>query len=356
MKKKILLRGLCSLVLVGALLFGVVSPAAMVPHASAAVKLTGKRKTIAFGKTFYGKHGKLKVKGTKLVDKAGKAVQLKGVSSHGINWDVGEPFVNEKALQNLRDEWGVNCFRVAMYTEDYNGYCVTDNASRKKLLNKIDVAVKAGKKLGMYVIIDWHILNDGNPKKNQSKAKAFFKKVANKYRGEGHVLYEICNEPNGGTKWKTIKSYAKSVIKVIRKYNKNAIIIVGTPNWSQDVDVASKSPITGYKNIMYSFHFYAATHKDSYRNKVKTALKNKLPLICTEFSACEASGNGSYDFSSANKWMSLMNKNKIGYCCWSLSNKPESASLLKSSCKRTSGFKTKDLSRMGRWLVEKYRK
>lgn len=36
----------------------------------------------------------------------------------------------------------------------------------------------------MYVIIDWHILSDGNPKKNQSKAKAFFKKMSNKYRKE----------------------------------------------------------------------------------------------------------------------------------------------------------------------------
>ena len=354
MKNKLFGRIFCSLLLIGALLLTVVSPLTVAPSASAAVKLTGKKKNIAFNKTFYGKHGTLKVKGTKLVDKSGKAVQLKGISSHGINWDVGEPFVNEKALQNLRDEWGVNCFRVAMYTEEYNGYCVTDDASRNKLLNKIDVAVKAGKKLGMYVIFDWHILSDGNPKKNEAQAKKFFKKIANKYRGEGHVLYEICNEPNGGTDWNTIKSYANSVIKVIRKYNKNAIIIVGTPTWSQDVDIASKSPITGYKNIMYAFHFYAATHQDDYRKKVQTALNNKLPVICTEFSACDASGNGSYNFSSANKWISMMNKNDISYCCWSLSNKPESASLLKSSCQRTSGFKTKDLSKMGRWLVKKY--
>lgn len=77
----------------------------------------------------------------------------------------------------------------------------------------------------MYVIIDWHILSDGNPKKNQSKAKAFFKKMSNKYRKEKHVFYEICNEPNGGVQWKTIKSYAKSVIKVIRKADKNAVVL-----------------------------------------------------------------------------------------------------------------------------------
>ena len=321
-----------------------------------AVTLTGKTKKIAYAKTPYGKHGKLSVKGTKLVDKNGKDFQLKGVSTHGINWDVGYPFVNEKAIQNLRDEWGANCIRVAMYTEDYNGYCVTSKEEQKKLLKTIDTAVKSAKKLGMYVIIDWHVLNDQNPKKHQKESKAFFKKVAKKYKKYGNVLYEICNEPNGGTSWSDIKSYARKVIPVIRKQNKKAIIIVGTPTWSQDVDVASQSPITGYKNIMYTVHFYAATHKDSYRQKVQTAINNGFPIFCTEFSACEASGDGGYDFSSANAWLKLLDDNNISYCAWSLSNKPEAASLLKSSCKKTSGFKSSNLSKMGKWLVKKYRK
>lgn len=346
-------RGICFLLALVLILAGITLDGRAI-RVSAAVKLTGRTRSVSYSQTAYGKHGKLKVKGSKLVDKNGKAIQLKGISSHGINWDVGEPYVNAKALQNLRDEWGVNCFRVAMYTEDYNGYCVTDAASRKKLLKTIDTAVKAGKKLGMYVIIDWHILNDGSPKTHQKEAKAFFKKVAKKYKKYGNVLYEICNEPNGGTDWKTIKSYAKTVIKEIRKYNKNAIIIVGTPTWSQDVDVAAMSPLKG-KNIMYAFHFYAATHGDYLREKVKTAIAKGLPLFCSEFSACDSSGNGSYDFQSAKQWMKLMNQNKISYCCWSLSNKQESASLLKPGCKRTSGFRTSDLSRMGKWLVKQYK-
>lgn len=304
-------------------------------------------------KTPVKQHGRLSVKGTKLVDKNGKAFQLKGVSSHGINWDVGEPFVNEKALKDLRDKWNVNCFRVAMYTEDYNGYCITDKDSQKKLLKTIDKAVEASKKLGMYVILDWHVLNDATPKKYQKQAKAFFKSMAKQYGSYENVLFEICNEPNGGTTWKDIKSYANAVIPVIREYSKN-IIIVGTPTWSQDVDVAAKSPITKQKNLMYTVHFYAATHQDSYREKVKAAVKAGLPVICTEFSACEASGNGNCDFASAKKWLELLDSLDIGYVCWSLSNKDEAASLLKASCKKTSGFSASDLSKMGKWLVEWY--
>lgn len=346
MKKRLVM-----LITIFALLAGCFVPQSV----SAAVKLTGKTKDIAFEDTFLGKHGKLHVDGTKLLDEKNKIVQLKGVSTHGINWDVGYPYVNKKAFQNLRDEWGVNCIRVAMYTQDYNGYCVTDSDSREQLLNTIDTAVKAAKKSGMYVIIDWHVLNDRTPKQYEEQAKEFFKTVAKKYKNYDNVLYEICNEPNGDTDWETIKSYAEEIIPVIRKQNKDAIIIVGTPNWSQDVDIASESPITGYDNLMYTIHFYAATHQDSYREKCETALKNGLPVICTEFSACEASGDGELNKSSANAWLKLLNKYDVSYIAWSLSNKDESASLLKSSCEKTSGFKTKDVSAMGKWLIRKYK-
>lgn len=306
--------------------------------------------------SFTAANGQLSVKGRQLTGKNGKPVQLKGVSTHGINWDVGYPYVNEASFKTIRDKWGANTIRIAMYTEEYNGYCVTDEENRKKLLETIDTGVQAATKLGMYVIIDWHVLNDQNPKKHQKEAVAFFKKVSKKYSSYTNVLYEICNEPNGGTTWDDIKSYAKKVIKAIRKNSSKAVIIVGTPTWSQDVDVASESPLKGFSNIMYSVHFYAATHQNSYREKLKKAYDNGLPVICTEFGTCEASGNGNYDFASADKWIKLMDSYKMGYVCWSLSNKPESASLLNPSCTKTSGYKKSDLSEQGKWLVKKYKK
>lgn len=242
-----------------------------------------------------------------------------------------------------------------MYTEEYNGYCVTDDAGREKLIEIIDTGVKAATDLGMYVIIDWHVLSDQNPIKHQKEAVSFFRKISKKYSSYNNVLYEICNEPNGATTWDDIKLYARKVIKTIRKNSSRAVIIVGTPTWSQDVDTVSLYSLKGFSDIMYSVHFYAATHQDSYREKLKTAHKNGLPVICTEFGTCDASGNGAYDFKSANKWLNLMDSYNMSYICWSLSNKPESASLLKSSCTKTSDFKTSDLSQQGKWLIKKYK-
>lgn len=315
-----------------------------------------KIETVAYKKTPVGAHGRLNVKGTKLVDQYGKEIQIQGVSTHGINWDVGKPYVNYQSFQNLRDEWGVNCIRIAMYTQEYNGYCVTDEREKKDLLETIDSAVKYTKKLGMYIIIDWHVLSDQNPLKYKKEAKEFFRLMSKKYGKYKNVIFEICNEPNGATTWNDIKVYAKSVIKIIRKNAKKSIIIVGTPTWSQDVDVASMSPIKNSKNIMYAIHFYAATHQDYYMNKVKKAISNKLPVICTEFSGCEANGNGNINKSSLYKWLNYLKSNGIGYCCWSLSNKNESASLLKSNCLKKYGYKKADLSKMGKLLVEFYKK
>lgn len=320
---RILCAMLCCIYLVGTL------PVANVSAASTPVK----------------KNGRLSVKDTRLVNSQGKAVVLKGVSTHGINWFP--QYVNKAAFKTLRDNWGVNCIRLAMYTEEYNGYCSGGNqAELRKLINN---GVKYATELGMYVIIDWHILSDGNPVKNKKQAMSFFKYMAKKYKNQNNIFYEICNEPNGGTSWNRIKSYALPVIKTIRKYDKKNIILVGTPTWSQDVDVAADSPIKGYSNIMYTFHFYAATHGDSYRQKVQTAIQKGLPVFISEFGISESSGNGRIDKNEANKWMQFLKKNKISYVCWSLCNKNESCSLLKSSCSRTGNFKKSDLSQAGLW-------
>ncbi|MCM1496849.1 MAG: glycoside hydrolase family 5 protein [Clostridium sp.] len=304
-------------------------------------------------------NGALKVSGTKLVSQSsGQEVQLRGVSTHGINWDVGYPYISEAAFKTLRDNYGVNAIRLAMYTTEYFGYCDKGSAPelqdevQRTLESRIDAGVKAARQLGMYVIVDWHVLSDQTPLKYQSEAKKFFRKISDRYSDYDNVLYEICNEPNGGTSWEDIKKYAGEIIPVIRSNDPDAVIIVGTPTWSQDVDVASKSPLS-YDNVLYAMHFYSATHKASYRDKLKTALNNGLPVMVTEFGVSEASGDGTINTGEAKQWLDLLDSNGISYFAWSLSNKSESASLLKSG--KRSGWTDADLSKAGKWVLGQYR-
>ncbi len=262
-------------------------------------------------------NGNLKVKDTNLVNQYDEIIQLRGISTHGLQWY--SKFANEEVMTKLKN-WGSNVFRIAMYTEE-NGYI--ENPNIKEEVKKI---VEYAKKLDMYVIIDWHILSDNNPNNHKEEAKQFFEEMANLYKNTPNVIFEICNEPNGNTSWNDVKNYANEIIPIIRKYSDN-IIIVGTPTWSQDVDIASQDKLN-YPNIMYALHFYSGTHKEYLREKVDKALSNKLPIFVSEFGVSDASGNGGIYLDEAKTWLNYLNSKNISWVNWSLSDKNESSALL----------------------------
>jgi endoglucanase len=292
--------------------------------------------------------GALQVIGTQLCDENGNPVQLRGLSTHGIAWYPD--YINEELFRQFHDEWNVNVIRLAMYTEEYGGYCAGGNQEQLKAL--IDAGVQYATDNDMYVIIDWHILSDGDPNQHKDEAIAFFNEMTAKYADHTNVLYEICNEPNGGTSWSSIKSYANEVIPVIRANDPDAIILVGTPNWSQYVNEAAADPLTGYDNIMYTLHFYAATHKEDLRNTMTAAVEAGLPVFVSEYGICDASGSGAIDEEQANLWVDTLNDYGISYVAWNISNKAETSAIFKSSCTKTSGITGEDLSESGNWLYE----
>ena len=327
-------------------------------------KLTGTTKDIPDAQTPVGKHGKLHLKKVAgygnapvIVDKNDNPYQLRGASSHGIQWDVGYNYVNKGAMQSLRDEWGVNLFRMACYvTQD--GYTV---GAQSRMDQKIEEGVQAAKELGMYVIVDWHIHAE-NPHTTKSWAKDFFKKYATKYKDYDNVIFEICNEPTG-VQWYTgggndLYSYCKEIAGIIRDCGSDALIVCGTNTWSQDVEDVAKKPLKddGFEDILYTFHFYSGSHYADKMAKVKTATADGTPIFVTEFGICDASGNGGFDTANADAWIKLCDSYNISYACWSFCNKGESASYLSTSCsKTTGGYVASDLATTGIWLVNTYR-
>ncbi|WP_372402752.1 cellulase family glycosylhydrolase [Bacillus spizizenii] len=306
--------------------------------------LTAPEASAAVTKTPVSINGQLSIKGTQLVNQNGKAVQLKGISSHGLQW-YGD-FVNKDSLKWLRDDWGITVFRAAMYTAD-GGYI--DNPSVK---NKVKEAVEAAKELGIYVIIDWHILNDGNPNQNKEKAKEFFKEMSSLYGSTPNVIYEIANEPNGDVNWKRdIKPYAEEVISVIRKNDPDNIIIVGTGTWSQDVNDAADDQLKD-ANVMYALHFYAGTHGQFLRDKANYALSKGAPIFVTEWGTSDASGNGGVFLDQSREWLNYLNSKNISWVNWNLSDKQESSSALKPGASKTGGWPLSGLSASGAFVRE----
>ena len=317
-------------------------PAATVPQAPSDPK----------GTTPVSQHGQLSVKNGQLVDKSGKGYQLRGMSTHGLIWFP--EFVNESAFKTLRDDWNTNVVRLAMYVDEWgNGQCYMGNKSGSlELLEKgVDICIK----LDMYVIIDWHVLNPGDPSKYTNEAKSFFETVSKRYAKYPNVIYEICNEPNGGASWSgNIKPYAEKIIPVIRKNAPNSVIIVGTPTWSQEIDKPLSDPLN-YKNVMYAFHFYAATHA-GLRSNVENCVAQGLPVFVSEFGTCDASGGGANDFNETQKWLSYFDKQGISYCNWSICNKDETCSVLRPGTSANGNWSESDLTENGKWMRNWLRK
>lgn len=317
-------------------------PAATVPQAPSDPK----------GTTPVSQHGQLSVKNGQLVDKSGKGYQLRGMSTHGLTWFP--EFVNESAFKTLRDDWNTNVVRLAMYVDEWgNGQCYMGNKSGSlELLEKgVDICIK----LDMYVIIDWHVLNPGDPSKYTNEAKSFFETVSKRYAKYPNVIYEICNEPNGGASWSgNIKPYAEKIIPVIRKNAPNSVIIVGTPTWSQEIDKPLSDPLS-YKNVMYAFHFYAATHA-GLRSNVENCVAQGLPVFVSEFGTCDASGGGANDFNETQKWLSYFDKQGISYCNWSICNKDETCSVLRPGTSANGNWSESNLTENGKWMRNWFRK
>ena len=287
----------------------------------------------------------LHVDGTRLVDDQGKAVRLRGVSTHGLAWFP--QYVNRDMFAELSGRWGANVVRLALYTAENEGYCTGGDqaALRQVVLDGVQYATAAD----LYAIVDWHTLSDANPLEHVDQAQEFFSTMSAQLAGNDNVLYEICNEPNGSTTWADVKSYAEQIIPVIRKNDPDAVAIVGTPEWSQRVDQAAADPLS-FDNVMYSLHFYAATHKEDLRERMTKAVRDGLPVFVSEFGICDASGNGEIDQQSADAWVREMDGLGVSYIMWNLSNKGESSAAISASCDKVSGFEEGDLSVAGRWL------
>jgi endoglucanase len=296
--------------------------------------------------SFVQTHGQLSVRGSQLVDAKGEPIVLRGMS---FGWHVWWPqFWNAEAVKWLRDDWHCTVLRGAMGVEPAGGYLRSPDASKKLVKTVVEACIQNG----MYVIIDWH---DHHATAHLQESKAFFVEMARTYGKHPNVIYEIYNEPERDS-WDEVKAYSVAIIKAIREVDPDNIILVGSPHCDQDVHIAADNPITGATNIMYTLHFYAATHKQWLRDRGDYALKKGLPLFASEYGGCEASGNGPLNMEEWNAWVNWTEERKISWCKWSISDKNETCSVLVSRAKATGGWPLTELKPSGVHTRELLRK
>ncbi len=291
------------------------------------------------------KSGQLRVRGTQLVNALGDAIVLKGMSSHGMQWYP--QFAAYDAIKTTRD-YGANIFRVAMYTNE-GGY-IQNPGVKERVIESVDSAIA----LDMYVVIDWHILSDGNPSTYLGESKAFFREMAERYRDSPAVMFEICNEPNGNVAWQSdIRPYAMELVELIRGISPGAIVLVGTGTWSQDVHDVAANPLP-YDNVMYSLHFYSGTHGDELRDKARAALDAGTPLFVTEWGTSRADGTGGIYLDAAQQWLDFLDGHAISWLNWSLGDRDETSAALRPGAS-LSNWTEDDFSDSGKFVFSKFK-
>jgi endoglucanase len=285
-------------------------------------------------------HGQLKVAGTRMEDQSGNAVQLKGISSYWLNWEGHPDAESMVGLQSMRDNWKVSILRAAMGTDVSGGYLEGGQAAMQ---TKIDTIVTNALALGVYVIVDWH---SGDAQKYQSQAITFFTGLATKYGACPNIIYEDFNEPVNVT-WAQIEPYHQAVVNAIRAIDPDNLIVMGTPTYSQDVDLAAASPVTG-TNLLYTLHWYSCSHTQWLRDKGNTAISKGLALYVTEFGATNADGgtDGKVCQAEANNWFTWMATNGIGGTAWKLARGSDSSNILSSGAASGGPWTDSDLSQL----------
>jgi endoglucanase len=265
---------------------------------------------------------------------------LRGISTHDLK--AFGRFVNRDALRSLAQDWHVTVMRCAVYLTSY--------LPNPDLDQRIDFMVSACEENGIYCIIDWHVLSERNPQKTEAEARTFFARKAAQYRNRPHVLYEICNEPNGAeVTWReNVKPYAEAIIPLIRERAPDSVIIVGTPNWSQDVDLAAQDPLV-YGNLLYAMHFYAGTHGEALREKVRKA-SERIAIFCTEWGTTLASGDGGPFPKESSEWIDFLESRTISWCNWSLSDANETSALFRPGVSSQGGWTGGDLTESGQFV------
>ncbi|KQN82953.1 hypothetical protein ASE90_09340 [Sphingomonas sp. Leaf67] len=281
-------------------------------------------------------HGRLAVKGNRVVDGRGEPYAVQGMS---LFWSQWQPrYYDAATIDWLVRDWHITAVRAAIGAQS-GGYDKQPDIETRRAETVIDAAIARG----IYVVVDWHA---HQPRADD--AVTFFTHITRKYRGVPNLIYEPYNEPLPEHGWaKVLKPYHIRVIGAIRAIDPEAFVVAGTRSWSQDVDEAAADPLP-FANVAYTLHFYAATHKAELRAKADLAMRRGIALFVTEYGTTAANGDAPIDAAETRIWWEWCARNGVSYLNWSVANKDEASAILKPGTQAVAGWLAGDLTGSGK--------
>jgi len=316
-------------------------------------QITARTNPSSGGNTPVAINGQLHVCGLKLCNQYNRPIQLRGMSTHGLQWYP--QCVNNASLDALANDWNADVIRLSMYIQE-GGY----ETNPRKFTDLMHALIEAATARGIYVIVDWHQLSPGDPNYNLARAKTFFTEIAQRHKDKPNILYDVANEPNG-VSWNTVRNYHQQIIPVVRAQDADSVILLGTHAWGSlgvsdgrnETDVINNQVTFG--NVMYTFHFYAASHGTEYLNTLSRAA-DRIPMFVTEFGTQTASGDGGNNFTRSQQYIDLMASKKISWVNWNFSDDNRSGAVFTSgTCPGGPFAGTSRLKPAGVWVRDRIR-
>ena len=300
----------------------------------------------------------------KICGNGGAVVTLRGPSLFWSVWG-GEEAFKRAVVSSIKNDWQADVIRVPIAVDNYgekpSGALDYSNESTRTLNGQFTRAVNMvnwAQEQGLYVIIDFHShrmtnQNNRNEASNRDLRKLagdFFYQLAKRFPNSPNLIYETWNEPcknSGGPcdyGWSYIKDYHNHAIGSIQAGirdggggTRKPLVIAGTPDWSSRLNVLLNSNGTkntnamlGYSNALYAFHFYAASHSDSYKGQVNNAFKAGIPIFVSEYGCTTADGQSGFDATKCNDWQGFLNQFNIGHARWAVTRLSGETAMLKS--------------------------
>ena len=249
----------------------------------------------------------LHVQGNKLMNANGQVVQIHGVNHSGTEYACQQGWAvfdgqTDAASVDVMKTWRINAVRIPMNEDCWLGINGINSAyAGANYQNAIKSYVNLLNSKGLYAILDLHWAAAGSRVADYQPEMAdadhsplFWQQVANAYKGNNSVIFELFNEPygiswscwrDGGNCSSFNVAGMQTLVNSVRGTGATNVIALGGLDWSNDISQwLSFKPNDPQNGIVAAWHVYdfnGCMDVNCYNNQGGPVVAS-VPLIMTE--------------------------------------------------------------------------
>jgi hypothetical protein len=251
--------------------------------------------------------------GNRIFDASGNVHVFKGIARPSMEFDPAGLGITRDDIQRMAAT-GANVIRFAL-SEGY--WLSTHPEFNPNYQAYVDRAIQWTLQNGMDAMIDLHW--SGNPAAQQQMADrqaiTFWQQVAQKYRGDGRVIFELYNEPHdvSAAVWRNgdgTFAGMQQMYDTVRAAGANNLVLVGGLDFAYNLESVLPAMQLNGTNIAYVTHPYR--FKNPAPPQGYDGVVANFPIVATEFGDADVGGIGPNDCGTAAYTNAINDFNRLG--------------------------------------------